>query len=468
MAQRSPRNVICRFDPRSQRSFRAVTLLTVVGALLLAPLAGRAQTPPLGEPSGLPDTIPSPVVPPAGAPNGPALTGPDVKAASAILVDAATGTILWEKNSHTRRPVASTTKIMTATLLLESGRLDDTVKFSEKARFTPYANLNAKPGEKFRLRELLYAIMLRSSNDSCVAVAEHLSGQAWKYAAKMTEKAHQLGALDTNFVTVNGLYDKNHYSSAYDLALMTRYAIQYPLFNEVVGTQSKPIQRSINQKDVLLQNHNKFLKKYQGADGIKTGYVRQSGKCLVASATGLDAGQPWRLITVVLNSGDTYGDSARMMDWGRQNFQPVFLARKGEQVSVASVQGGVTPNVPLIASRDLLAIVRRTPGINRAEREIQPQNGLRAPIADNQVAGKVVALVDGQAVSQVELLAGRPVTQVWTASVAPFTGWSFTLALLVLGTRYARAAAKSSRKRRRRLAARRRELDLEWESNGQW
>ena len=232
--------------------------------------------------------------------------------------------------------------------------------------------------------------------------------------------------------------------------------------------QSKAIERSLNQKDVLLQNHNKFLKKYQGADGIKTGYVRQSGRCLVASATGMEAGQPWRLITVVLNSADTYGDSARMMDWGRQNFQPVFFAKRGEQVTVASVRGGTTPKVPLIASRDLMAVVRRIPGNNHAEREIRAIDGLRAPIAENQVAGKVVALVDGQPVSQVELLAGRPVTQVWTASVAPFTGWSFTLALLVLGTRYARAAAKSSRKRRRRLAARRRELDLEWESNSQW
>jgi len=468
LAQRSPRNVICWSDPRAQRSFRAVTLLVVAGALLLAPLAGRAQTTPFDEPSGLPEPAPAPVAPPPTAPSGPNLSGPEVKGASAILVDAATGTILWEKDSHTRRPIASTTKIMTATLLLESGRLDDVVTFSNKARLTPYANLNAKPGEKFSLRELLYAIMLRSSNDSCVAVAEHLSGQAWKYAAQMTEKAHQLGAMDTHFVTVNGLYDKNHYSTAYDLALMTRYAIQYPLFNEVVSTQAKPIQRSINQKDVLLQNHNKFLKKYQGADGIKTGYVRQSGKCLVASATGLEAGRPWRLITVVLNSGDTYGDSARMMDWGRQNFQPIFLARQGEQVAVASVRGGVAPNVPLIASRDLLAIVRRTPGMNHAVPEIQTENGLRAPVAENQVVGKVVARVDGQPVSQVELLAGRPVTQVWTASVAPFTGWSFTLALLVLGTRYARAAAKSSRKRRRRLAARSRELDLEWESNGQW
>jgi D-alanyl-D-alanine carboxypeptidase (penicillin-binding protein 5/6) len=406
---------------------------------------------------------------PPPAPGGTPLSGPELKAASAILVDAATGTVLWEKDPHTRRPIASTTKIMTGTLMIESGRLDDVVTFSEKARYTPYANLNAKPGEQFPMRELLYAVMLRSSNDGCVAVAEHLSGQAWKFASKMTARARQLGALNTNFVSVNGLYDKNHYSTAYDLALMTRYAIQFPLFNEVVGTHEKTITRSANQKDTLVRNHNKFLQKYQGADGIKTGYVRQSGRCLVASATGLEGGQPWRLITVVLNSDDTYGDSARMMDWGRKNFQPLFIAHKGDQIGVASVHGGTVSRVPLVAANDLTAIVRRAPGNNHAEREIRVQNGLRAPIEEAQLGGRLVAVVDGQPVSQVDLLTTRPVTQVWTASVAPFTGWSFTLALLVLGTRYVRStAAKSARRRRRRLATRSRNPDLEWESDGQW
>src|SRR5262249_20696685 len=152
------------------------------------------------------------------------LSGPDCKAASAILVDAVTGTVLWEHNSHVRRPIASTTKIMTATLILESGRLDDVVTFSEHARQTPYANLNALAGQQFKMRDLLYAILMRSSNDGCVAAAEHLDGEAWKFAQQMTEKARLLGCVDTNFVTVNGLYHPQHYSTAHDLAVMTRYA----------------------------------------------------------------------------------------------------------------------------------------------------------------------------------------------------------------------------------------------------
>ncbi|MGV3719699.1 MAG: D-alanyl-D-alanine carboxypeptidase family protein, partial [Actinomycetota bacterium] len=429
MAQRSPRNAIFPSDQLTQRSFRSVALLLAATALALPRVAAAQPAP---RPPLVFAAQPAPSAPPP-APAGAPLVGPEVQAGSATLLDAVTGTVVWEKDAHTRRPNASTTKIMTATLILDSGRLDDLVTFSAKARATPYANLNAKPGEQFRVRDLLYAIMLRSSNDSCVAMAEHLCGEAWKFSHSMTQKARSLGALNTNFVSTNGLYDKNHYSTAYDLALMTRNAIRNPLFNEVVGTKSKTIDRSLNQKDRLIRNHNKFLKKYQGADGVKTGYVRQSGRCLVASATGLDSGQPWRLITVVLNSADTYGDSARMMDWGRQNFQPVFFARRGEQLASASVTHGTLPKVPLVASEDLMAIVRRTPGVNRTIREVRASGTLKAPVDQDQVAGKVVALVDGRQVAEIDLKAQQPVGQVWTASVAPFTGWSLLMVMVYLG-----------------------------------
>jgi len=383
------------------------------------------------------------------------LTGPEVQAASAILVDAATGTVIWEKNAHERRPNASTTKIMTATLMIESGRLDDVVTFSDRARATDYANLNAKPGEKFRMRELLYAVMMRSSNDSCVAVAEHLAGSPWRFALQMTQKAQEIGAVNTNFVTTNGLYHPQHYSTAYDLALMARYAMRYPEFNDAARTQSRKISRSLNWKDTLLKNHNKFLARYEGADGVKTGYVSQSGRCLVASATRLEEGRPWRLVTVVLNSADHYGDSARMMNWGRKNFQPVFFAQRGEQLGLASVQGGASSKVPLVAAQDLVAIVRRDSGHNR-EREVHARREFQAPVGQDQVGGRVVAMLNGRPVAQVDLVAAQPVRQVWMAGMAPWTGWSMLVFTLVLGPRYARAFAKSARRRRRRLAARRR------------
>lgn len=439
------------------RSELVLKLAVVVGAAAALPVGAQQ---PLVVPTSSVLTVAQsePGVPPAPAPDSelPPLAAPDVKAASAVVMDAATGQVIWEKNSRIRRPNASTTKIMVATLLLESGRLDDTVTFSDHARATPYANLNAKPGEKFKLRDLLYAIMLRSSNDSCVAVGEHLSGAAWRFAAQMTNKAHEIGAADTNFVTTNGLYDPKHYSTAYDLALMARYAMQYPLFNEVVATKEKTISRSINWKDTLIRNHNKFLSKYFGADGVKTGYVKEAGRCLVASSTRMDQGAPWRLITVVLNSADTYGDSQRMMDWARKNFQPVFMARAGESFGTARIVNGTEKSVPLVAAADLRAVVRRDLG-NNAEREIRTLQGVTAPVARNQVGGQLVGLVGGREIARVDLVAARPVSQAWMAAsmVGPWTGASAVLAFLLFGPRYVRAFAKGARRRRRRVAKRR-------------
>ena len=448
-----------RSETRS-RLLKAAVGLTIlipaaVGAQSMLPAVQTAQVQPLlvnaqaGEPSAMPPATDLPPLP-----------QPQVQAASAIVVDVVTGQVVWEKNARVRRPMASTTKIMTATLILESGRLDEHVTFSEHARKTPYANLNAKPNEQFPMTDLLYAIMMRSSNDGCVAAGEHLSGQAWRFAAQMTQRAHEIGAVDTNFVTTNGLYHPNHYSTAYDLSLMARHAMQYPMFNQVVGTKSKIIDRSINQKDTFIRNHNKFLSRYFGADGVKTGYVKEAGRCLVASSTRQDAGNPWRLVTVVLNSKDTYGDSQRMMDWARKYYQPVFMARAGEQVAVAAIQGGKQAGVPLVVSRDLRAVVRRDLG-NNAEREIHALQGIPAPITQNQVGGQLVGLVGGREVARVDLVAAHAVDEAWSlASAAPWTGGSLALGLLLLGPRYARAIAKSARRRRRRLETGRRQPDL--------
>jgi serine-type D-Ala-D-Ala carboxypeptidase (penicillin-binding protein 5/6) len=439
------------FLKRGTVALSLVGLLVAAGALNMKPATAQSQLASMGESSDLPA---NPVAPDAGYPAPAPLAGPQVTASSAILVDAATGTVLWEKASRVRRPIASTTKIMTGTLLLETARLDDIVTFSERARKTEYANFNAKPGEKVPMLDLLYAIMLRSSNDGCVAAAEHMAGAPWKFAARMTERARELGAMDTNFVTTNGLYHPDHYSTAYDLALLARHATQIPLFNQIVATKTYTLRRSLNKADTLIKNHNKLLTKYDGADGIKTGYVRQSGKCLVASATRLEQGAPWRLIAIVLNSGDTYGDSARLMDWGRKVFEPVFLAHRGERLVNAVVRNGSVDKLALTAAADLTAIVPRGSAA-RVRQQVIVAPRLKAPIAQDQTAGTLAAVLDGQTVAQIDLVAEAPVQVIWTAGVAPFTGWSALLAALVLAPRYVRTFAKSARRRRRRLASRR-------------
>jgi D-alanyl-D-alanine carboxypeptidase (penicillin-binding protein 5/6) len=402
-----------------------------------------------------------------GSGNAPAVTdpaGPKVKALSAILVDGRTGAVLWEKDARTRRPIASTTKIMTTLLLLEHANLTDTVVASKHAASTPYANLNLRPGERIPMADLLYAIMLRSANDGCVAAAEHVAGSEQAFVALMNQKARELGAVDTNFVTTNGLHDPNHYSTAEDLARIAAYAIRNPQFNALCGARTKTIRRSIAVKDSLVRNHNKLLQRYDGADGIKTGYVRQSGRCLVASATRAEGDYPWRLIAIVLNSGDTYGDTAAMLDWGFARFHPVVLARRGARVAMVRVRGGSPEEVPAIATDDLIAVVPRE-GASRAFGGSLPVDHrlqlaeLKPPILRDQPIGTMCSVVNGRVQRSMPLVAGAAVELDRAASVGRFGGWGVAL-LAVFGIRgYARSLAKGARRRRRRLPARGRGVD---------
>jgi D-alanyl-D-alanine carboxypeptidase (penicillin-binding protein 5/6) len=323
--------------------------------------------------------------------------------------------------------------------------------------------------------DLLYAIMLRSANDGCVAAAEHVAGSEAAFVRLMNEKAGELNALDTHFVTSNGLYHPNHYSTAADLARIAVYAGQNPQFNLLCGTQTRSITRSIALKDVLLRNHNKLLRRYPGADGIKTGYVRQSGRCLVASATRHEAGQPWRLIAVVLHSPDTYGDCAALLDYGFRQFQPFLFARRGEQVGMAKVRDGIPSEVPALAQQDIYAVMPRgngsgarvrnvslAPAAPAMERQITLA-ALTAPVRRDQPIGTLSGLVDGRVQAAGALVAGAAARPHWLSSVGGFCarGCAGAVALLFVawGPRYARALTKGSRRRRRRLPARSRGAD---------
>lgn len=394
---------------------------------------------------------------------------PPVSASSAILMDAVTGTVVWQKNAYVRRPMASTTKIMTAALMIERNRLRDMVTISGHAARTPYANLHATAGEQIGMVDLLHAVLMRSANDGCVAAAEHLAGSEAAFVGWMNQRAQELGARDTHFVTTNGLHDAQHFSTAFDMARITRHAIRYPLFNQVVGTtQYRMSTRTVNTGDTLIENHNKFLGRYAGADGVKTGYVRQSGKCLVSSATRLEGNYPWRLLAVVLNSRDTYADCAALLDYGFKNFQPVFFARAGQQVGMASVVGGVTGRVPVRPAEDLFTVVPRGP-VGQMSYRVSLKRGARAPIRRAQVMGSLLGYLDGKLVSTTDLLSARPVRVSWTVPASRWgSGMLLLLLLLTLGPRYARALTEGTRRRRRRLAPRRRNTHLGWASECEW
>ena len=260
---------------------------------------------------------------------------PRLTAAAAVLMDAKTGQVLYDRNGHLEWPPASTTKIMTALVALERTPLDTLVTISAPvARFREGSVVGLPEHARIRLRELLYALMLPSGNDVALAVAEGVAGTTATFVAQMNARAAELGATQTHFTSPHGLYNPDHYSTAYDLGLIARVAMENPMFREIVQTRSWMFSVPGRHARRLI-NHNRLLSRYPGADGIKTGYVHQAGLTLVASATH----DGWRLIAVVLHSTDMYGDASRLLAYGFAHYHPVLLASAGESFVTEQLSG---------------------------------------------------------------------------------------------------------------------------------
>ena len=381
---------------------------------------------------------------------GAAPVPPVIAGESAILVDAVTGKVLYEKHCRTRRPPASTTKVMTAILALENGKLDDTVRASARASKTPFSSLHLKPGEELTLKNLLYGLLLRSGNDAAVCVGEHIAGSEGKFVEMMNKRAKEIGAEHTHFVNPHGLHDAKHYSTAYDLALMARYAVKMPAFNDIVRTKTTHIERSINSEDVFVKNSARFLWKFDGADGIKTGYTREAGRCFVGSATR----DGWRLITVVLKSNDAGADTAALLNYGFKFYDQVCFARANRVVATAPVAGGVADWVALVPSNDL-ALVLRKPAEPDTRIDIEAER-IRAPVVKGEKLGTLTGYLNGEKVGSVELLAAESVDRalfatvwIWSRSMISISAF-FLIGYISYGT----AVAKAARRRRRGIAAR--------------
>lgn len=265
--------------------------------------------------------------------NGPS----GVSAAAAVLMDVTTGDVLFGKQADTRRPPASTTKIMTAILGLELGRPDEVVTISQKAAAVGEATLHLDPGEKITLYELITGALVRSGNDACVAIAEHIAGSEEQFVKLMNKKALALGAQNTNFENTNGLPRKEHYSTAKDLALMARHGLQIPQFASI--TRQKETEIHFLEPDVFmdLRNTNKLLWNYPYANGVKTGTTTAAGKCLVASATK----EGRQLLAVVLNAPDRFGDAQKLLEWGFEETETVRLVDAGQIAEFPSAKKSV-------------------------------------------------------------------------------------------------------------------------------
>ena len=256
----------------------------------------------------------------------------NISANSACIIDSDSGRVLYSKNGSKRMPMASTTKIMTAIVALESGiPLDTKIKIPKEAVGIEGSSVYLKQNEVVSFEMLLYALMLSSANDSAVAIAYTVSGSTNDFVALMNKKASDLGLSDTCFTNPHGLYDENHYTTAENLAKIMAYAMKNKDFAKITSTYSKAFARD-DGTSFLLSNHNRLLKTYDGIIGGKTGFTKKSGRCLVTCAErdGL------QLVCVTLNAPDDWNDHAKLYDFGFANYKRVFFGAQSIKIPVIS------------------------------------------------------------------------------------------------------------------------------------
>ncbi|ANC77730.1 D-alanyl-D-alanine carboxypeptidase [Fictibacillus phosphorivorans] len=252
---------------------------------------------------------------------------PGVSASAAVLMEQSSGRVLYGRNEHRPMRIASITKIMTAILAIESGKMNDTVTITESASRTEGSSLYLKPGEKIPLKDLVYGLMLRSGNDSAVAIAEHVGGSLDGFSYLMNQKAEEIGMKHTRFRNPHGLdTHEDHYSTAYDMAVLTRYAMNNDTFKDVSSTKVYRSEQTGEKWDRVWRNKNKMLKLYEYSTGGKTGYTKRAKRTLVSTAEkdGME------LIAVTLNDPNDWDDHRNLFEWGFHSFKMTELIKEGE------------------------------------------------------------------------------------------------------------------------------------------
>lgn len=340
---------------------------------------------------------------------------PPVKARAAVLLDAKTGEVLVDHYMHKRSAPASTTKILTAIIAIESGRLDEDARVSIKAAGTGGSSMHLYAGQIITVRELVTGLMMRSGNDAAVAIAEHLAGSEEAFVTLMNAKARALGAMNSNFRNPHGLTAANHYSTAYDLAWIARYALTNPTFAAIVSTRETTIDwldRRGKEKDVPLRNTNKLLWMLEDADGVKTGTTDEAGPCLVSSATRGDQ----KLIAVVLHDHNRWHDSMQLLKYGFDGFDYYHYADAGDLLGPLPVENGMADAVDVQLAQQASLTVRAAE-YNHVSMEIELPEKIKAPVYQGQKVGEIIFFIHDKAVKTVDIIATKEVAERTTTIV---------------------------------------------------
>ncbi len=320
---------------------------------------------------------------------------------SAVLLDQKSGQVLYDQDKDAKLSPASTTKILTTILAIESGKLDDIVTIGPNPPLVDGTRVYLESGETVKLRDLVMAALVPSANDAALAIAEYIAGSQEDFARLMNEKAKSLGAVNSNFVNPHGLTEENHYTTAYDLAVIARYAMNNETFRQMV--QSKVYDWEGKAWQTRLINLNKLLWNYDGADGVKTGYTTEAKSTLVASATRDDRSY----ISVILGSpGQTiWQDSEKILDYGFANHHSIELAAPG--AGAATVRIDQNKTLQMVAKESFrLSLPNESSTKVESQLELFP---FVKNIAEGDVVGQMVFALDGKEMGRVDLLAGNAV-----------------------------------------------------------
>ena len=340
-------------------------------------------------------------IPLAAGGSSPAGTELQTNGKAVVLLDAYSGRVLYEHNSHEQLPPASLTKIMTGFLVAEYGNLDEKVTISEHAAETPEATVYLEPGEVLTRRDLLYAAMLPSANDACVALAESIAGSETAFVSMMNQKARDLGLKNTHFMNPHGLHDEAHYSSAYDMALLAKHALVNPVFAEVVSTKRAVIPwDSRPEEDRILLNQNRLLYRYDDAVGVKTGYTRQAGNCVVGAAKRGDM----LLIDVSMNSSTVYEDLINLFEFGFNNYHMVSLGKAQDVSRMVNVKNGTSHAVAAAPKTDIKIAVTDEEALYLAY-SLDIDSEREAPIKAGEKIGTCLLYLKGEQVGGIDLIA---------------------------------------------------------------
>lgn len=329
-----------------------------------------------------------------------------MSAQNAIVMEADTGRVLYEHNAYDKKSIASTTKIMTAIVVLENCNLEDVVTVSYNAATTEGSSMYLKPNEKITVENLLYGLMLNSGNDAATALAEHTSGSVEKFAVLMNEKAKEIGMVNSSFANPHGLDNENHYSTAYDMALLTKHAMENDKFREIVGTKQKIIKEPEIEKYKYLTNHNKLLTMYEWCKGVKTGFTKKSGRCLVSYAEKNGV----KLITITLNASDDWNDHIALFEENFGIYKSYKLIDTNDFICSVNVENAEAKTIKLYNCKAINLTLNENEYKNIKIKYNYPTT-IKAPIYINQVIGTTEIILDGKVIASSPIISkcGVPV-----------------------------------------------------------